>query len=230
MNFLYLHGFASSPQSRKARFFSEKIEAMGWQCLVPDLNVPSFETLSLSSQIELCLQCIAKLDGPIIVVGSSMGGLLAALLEQHLRSSNSAAKIAALILLAPGFGITKRWRQIIGEDGMREWEKSGSRLFFHYKANQELPLHFAFTQDLEHYQTDDFKIDIPVLVFHGIDDQTVPVEHARQFTTLNQLTELVELVELDDGHELGNSLETIWQQSSQFINSLSTASDTKAIP
>lgn len=163
------------------------------------------------------------------MIGSSMGGLLAALLEQHLRTINSASKIAALILLAPGFGITKRWRQIIGDEGMREWEQTGRRLFFHYKANQELPLHFAFTQELERYQTDDFKLDIPVLVFHGTDDQTVPVEHARQFAMFNQLTELVELVELDDGHELGNSLETIWQQSCNFINSLSTASDTKAI-
>lgn len=221
LNFLYLHGFASSPQSRKARFFKEKIELNGWHCSVPDLNVPSFEELSLAAQIDLSSELISQLNGkPFVLIGSSMGGLLAALLEQSLRAKGSRANLKAIILLAPGFGITKRWPQIIGQEGMDNWKRTGFRPFFHYCANQELPLHFAFATDLEHYQTDNFKTDIPTIVFHGIDDQTVPIEHARQFAQLNQSSKLVQLVELNDGHELANSLDTIWLQSYQFTKAL----------
>lgn len=231
MNFLYLHGFASSPQSRKARFFKEKIEQNGWHCLVPDLNVPSFATLSISAQIDLGLELINQLDernevetGPLVIVGSSMGGLLAALLEEKLRQKRSPTKLQAIVLLAPGFGITKRWPQIIGEQGMQSWRETGFRPFFHYAANKELPLHFAFAKDLEHYQTDNFEINIPTIVFHGIDDQTVPIEHARQFAQLNPAAALLEL---DDGHELANSLDLIWLKTCDFLKLPSTASDTK---
>ena len=143
-----------------------------------------------------------------------MGGLLTALLAQELRSNNSTTKLQAIILLAPGFGITKRWPQIIGEQGMKSWRETGFRSFYHYAANKELPLHFGFAKDLEHYQTDSFKIDIPTIVFHGIDDQTVPIENARQFAQLNPAAALIEL---DDGHELANSLDTIWLQSYDFL-------------
>lgn len=228
MNFLYLHGFASSPQSRKARFFKDKIEQNGWHCLVPDLNVPSFAALSLSAQIDLGLELINDLnetnDSPLVIVGSSMGGLLAALLEQELRQQRAATKIQAIVLLAPGFGITKRWPQIIGEQGMQSWRETGFRPFFHYAANQELPLHFAFARELEQYKTDNFEINIPTIVFHGIDDQTVPIEHARQFAQLNPAAALVEL---DDGHELANSLDLIWLQTCDFLKRSSTASDTR---
>jgi len=228
VNFLYLHGFASSPQSRKARFFKDKIEQNGWHCLVPDLNVPSFAALSLSAQIDLGLELINDLnetnDNPLVIVGSSMGGLLAALLEQELRQQRSPTKIQAIVLLAPGFGITKRWPQIIGEQGMQSWRETGFRPFFHYAANQELPLHFAFAKELEQYKTDNFEINIPTIVFHGIDDQTVPIEHARQFAQLNPAAALVEL---DDGHELANSLDLIWLQTCDFLKRSSTASDTR---
>ncbi|MBA4074472.1 MAG: hypothetical protein C0508_05465 [Cyanobacteria bacterium PR.023] len=225
VNFLYLHGFASSPQSRKARFFKEKIEQNGWHCLVPDLNVPSFAALSLSAQIDLGLELINDLDeSPLVIVGSSMGGLLAALLEQELRQQRAPTKLQTIVLLAPGFGITKRWPQIIGEQGMQSWRETGFRQFFHYAANKELPLHFAFAKDLEQYKTDNFEINIPTIVFHGIDDQTVPIEHARQFAQLNPAAALVEL---DDGHELANSLDLIWLQTCDFLKRPSTASDTR---
>ena len=107
---------------------------------------------------------------------------------------------------------------------MQSWRDTGFRPFFHYAANKELPLHFAFAKDLEQYKTDNFEINIPTIVFHGIDDQTVPIEHARQFAQLNPAAALVEL---DDGHELANSLDLIWRQTCDFLKLPSTASDTR---
>ena len=38
MQVLYLHGFASSPQSSKATFLSRKFTERGIRVIVPDLN------------------------------------------------------------------------------------------------------------------------------------------------------------------------------------------------
>ncbi len=223
INFLYLHGFASSPASRKAKFFQDKIKQQSWRCATPDLNVPTFEQLSIASQIEVSQTSALQLGaGPLVLVGSSMGGLLAALLEPQL------ANVAALILLAPGFGITKRWPQIIGADGMAAWKETGARQFFHYGANSDKALHYAFTEELQNIQTEDFRVKTPTIVFHGVNDETVPLEHSVVFASAN--TKLVELVQLNDGHELAQSLDQIWSDSLKFLHrqsiSLCTASDT----
>ena len=208
INFLYLHGFASSPLSRKAKFFESAIAEAGWKCHTPDLNIPSFEKLSLTAQIEECFALAQSIDEPLVLVGSSMGGLLATILHERLPQA------AALILLAPGFGIAERWPELIGDEGMQLWQSSGSRPFFHYRYNCEKPLHYEFAQDLSKHKTDDFTVKIPTIVFHGIDDQTVPIEYARKFAAGN---ESATLVELKDGHELAESLELIWSDSRRFL-------------
>ncbi len=223
LNFLYLHGFASSPTSRKAKFFQLKIEQQSWRCVTPDLNVPTFEQLSIASQMEISQASASQLGaGPLVLVGSSMGGLLAALLEPQL------ASVAALILLAPGFGITRRWPQIIGAGGMTAWKETGARQFFHYGSNSERALHYAFTDELQNIQTEDFQVKKPTIVFHGVNDETVPLEHSIVFAAAN--SKLVELVQLNDGHELAQSLDQIWCDSLKFLIKQNiapcTASDT----
>jgi len=223
LNFLYLHGFASSPASRKAKFFQGKIEGESWRYIAPDLNVPTFEQLSMASQIELAQASAGQFGpGPLILVGSSMGGLLAALLEGKI------ANVAALILLAPGFGITRRWPQIIGGEGMDAWQETGARQFFHYGANAEKALHFTFTHELQKIQTENFQVNTPTIVFHGVNDETVPLEHSKVFAAANE--KLVELVQLNDNHELAQALDQIWHDSMTFLQKHNiaprTASDT----
>ena len=41
-HFVYLHGFASSPQSGKVSFLSERLAARGLTLHCPDLNEPDF--------------------------------------------------------------------------------------------------------------------------------------------------------------------------------------------
>jgi len=48
--FVYLHGFASSPSSRKARFFAERFRELGIGLEVPDLAEGDFRNLTLSAQ------------------------------------------------------------------------------------------------------------------------------------------------------------------------------------
>jgi pimeloyl-ACP methyl ester carboxylesterase len=76
MRAIYLHGFASSPASRKARFFVEKLAGHGLALEALDL-APDFEHLTISGQLAV----IEKASGndAVILIGSSLGGYLAAL-------------------------------------------------------------------------------------------------------------------------------------------------------
>ena len=52
MQVLYLHGFASSPQSSKATFLARKFAERGIQVIVPDLNEPNFSTLTVTRMLQ----------------------------------------------------------------------------------------------------------------------------------------------------------------------------------
>ncbi|MBW8713318.1 MAG: esterase, partial [Acidobacteria bacterium] len=52
MQVLYLHGFASSPESSKATFLSRKFAERGISMIVPDLNAPDFSTLTVTRMLQ----------------------------------------------------------------------------------------------------------------------------------------------------------------------------------
>ncbi|MBU6450852.1 MAG: alpha/beta hydrolase fold domain-containing protein [Cyanobacteria bacterium REEB67] len=212
---IYLHGFASGIGSTKAQYFQDRLLKAGYELALPDLNVPTFSDMTLSAQLEK-VETVARdfAEGrDLILIGSSLGGLLATIASQKLKSRS--LKVQRLILLAPGFGIKERWQELIGAEELDRWRKTGSKSYFHYGLKKELGLKYSFIEDLKNHQTDDLKINLPTLVFHGIKDDTVPIEKSKRFAALNG--DLVELHELVDGHELIASLAVMWDRSANFM-------------
>lgn len=209
---VYLHGFASSPSSAKAQQFEKSFATCGARVKTPDLNVPSFRELTIAAQIDVAELKVREFAGknPVVLVGSSMGGLIACLLSQRLKN------IAAMILMAPGFGIARRWKEFVSEDEYAKWKETGAHLFFHHAENRQMPLGYQFAVDLESRSTDDLVIDVPCLVFHGKNDTTVPVKESENFRANNP--DLVELKILDDDHQLLSSLDYIIEESFNFLS------------
>lgn len=221
LNVLYLHGFASGPSSTKARYFAEHMHRdFGVQTAVPDLNRPTFSEMTISSQLEVARDCLQQFGqkSKTLIVGSSMGGLLATLLAQT-------EDLNALILLAPGFGLPRRWNQMLGANGLSEWKQTGYMDVFHYGLNKNTQLRYEFILDAERYATDTLTVAVPTLVFHGEHDETVPVEESVEFSKFNP--DFVQLEILDDDHQLIKSLETIWSASKLFIEKNFASGDTK---
>ena len=73
---IYLHGFASSPHSRKAQYFHDQFAANGITMLTPALDGGDFEGLTISGQLAILESTIQDLGAapPVTLMGSSMGG------------------------------------------------------------------------------------------------------------------------------------------------------------
>lgn len=214
VNVIYLHGFASGPKSSKAVYFQRELSLLGVPTLIPDLNEPDFEHLTLTSQLKVTRQTIEKvpMEERVVLVGSSMGGLIATLIAKETKN------LAGLILLAPGFGLNKRWTSLLGADALGSWKKNGSVEVFNYAVGKNLPLHYGFFDDINRYVTDELTVQVPTLIFHGKFDETVPISESEAFSLRNQ--DYVQLRKMDDDHQLLSSLEDMWMSSKEFLRLL----------
>jgi uncharacterized protein len=213
LNFLYLHGFASGPGSTKAQYFLAEFQKLGIELHIPDLNQPSFSEMTLSSRLELVSDVVAALpDAPLILWGSSLGGLLALLFAKQHKE-----RVAGLVLLAPALELSKRWEAMLGKEGLKKWSSTGYISVYHYAYKKEEPLAYNFFVDAAKHETSDLSLEIPIVVFHGQNDLTVPIEVSRRFYQNNK--DHVQLVELKDGHELVGSMPMIWSSARSFISS-----------
>jgi len=199
---IYLHGFASSPQSRKAQYFAEKIPDL----IIPDLNQNDFGHLTISRQIA---QIEALLTEPSYIIGSSLGGLTAALLAEKFPDH-----VQKIVLMAPAFEFTKNWRKRLGEETLQNWKTEGYMPIFHYSEQREIPLHYDFFRDAETYCDSDFTNQTPTLILHGINDETVPISVSETYARDKAW---VKFIALDSDHGLGDRLPTLCQETQTFL-------------
>jgi uncharacterized protein len=204
--FVYLHGFASSPGSRKARFFAERFRELGIGLEIPDLAEGNFRNLTLTGQLNV----IARLahDEPVSLIGSSMGGYLAALYAA--RHPGNAEK---LVLLAPAFSFASRWPETLGEPTMQEWKRTNTLQVFHYSEGREVELGYQLVEDARQYEAYP-DVAQPVLIFQGRNDTVVPPEYSVRFAERHSNARLRLL---DSDHELSDVLDEMWMETEEFL-------------
>ncbi len=204
---IYLHGFASSPNGTKGLWFRELFEKRGVQYRAPDLNVPSFEKLTVTAMIERVAQEVEDCPpGPIYLIGSSMGGFV----TTHYLNRHRPPRITKVVLLAPVS--QKIWPE---DEITRLWRETGHTPIFHHAYNEERPLHYQFAEDVERYQSDQVQIELPVLILHGKHDDVV--DH-RGSVTFAENRANVELRLLESGHTLVNQLDEMAAAMLEFFN------------
>jgi len=207
LRFLYGHGFASGPSSTKGVAFAHHFAARGVHVERLNLRVPSFEHLRLSAMIETVRQAIGGPEDRAVMVGSSLGGLTAA------RAAEQDPRIVAVMLLAPAFQVVPRWQAVIGEE-WEAWRRSGWREVRDYTTNELARVDYGFVEDVEKVDVGFPAVSVPTLIVHGVHDDTVPVEHSRRFAAGRAN---VELIEVDDGHELAASLPRLLAEADRFL-------------
>ncbi len=206
--YIYLHGFASSPRSNKAIYLRDRFAEVNIKLNVVDLNQDDFFHLTLTRQIHQVESEITNKSTPIILIGSSFGGLTSTFLAERNRN------IKAIILLAPAFNFFSHLRQNFGEEKLQKWQQRGNYWIYHYGEKNYSLLSYDFIIDLMKYQDKKLQRALPTLIFHGLNDGTIPIQASRKFAAKRPW---VELIELDTDHTLGNVLEKVWQEINQFF-------------
>ncbi|HVO97242.1 MAG TPA: YqiA/YcfP family alpha/beta fold hydrolase [Bryobacteraceae bacterium] len=203
---VYLHGFSSSPQSSKARFFAEKFHAAGVPFVAPQLDQGHFETLTISGQLTVVEQAVD--GGPVVLMGSSLGGYLAALY-----AARHVPDVEKLVLMAPAFRFPSRWKARFSEQELATWKARGSMPFFHYGYNEERELGYQLIEDAAKYEGEP-SFPQPALILHGRNDDVVPAAASEQFA---QRHPNAQLRLLDSGHELTDVTGELWALTAVFL-------------
>ncbi len=213
--FFYLHGFASAPTTTKGRFFAAKFAGLSHHLQIPDLNAGDFSRLTLSRMIQVVRQAISACPpGPIYLLASSMGALVATHFLERYRQAE-AASVAKMLFMAPAFDFLSNRQRGLAPEEWEKWQTEGTIEVYHYGYQKRLPLHYGLIEDLRGY--DAYAADtygVPILIFHGQNDETVDPQQSQRFAQGRPNVSL-RLVESD--HLLHDQLETIWQACLAFF-------------
>ncbi len=211
VRWLYLHGFASSPRSTKARAFVAWGEQRGIAIEALDLRVPSFEHLRFSAIKARVREAIGGDHDRAVLIGSSLGGLAAC------RVAEDDPRVCAVLSMAPAFQLAATWRAKLGATDWETWRRAATLEVDDFATKQKRPLDFGFVEELETLDADPADVRVPVLVVHGTNDTVVSVERSRTWARGRRN---VKLIEVDDAHELGASIPRVLAEADGFFGSL----------
>lgn len=208
--FLYLHGFASGPDSAKGVATAKRFAELGVAVERLNLRLPSFEHLRVSAMMAHVEEAIGGPRDRAVLFGSSLGGLVAS------RVAAEDARVSALVLLAPAFRLFERWRSRLGGE-FAEWERTGWIEVDDHALKKKGRVDFDFVREAESMDAKDGglpDVRVPVVIVHGRRDETVDIEVSRAFAAGKRH---VRLVEVDDGHELVASLPVILGEAERHL-------------
>jgi pimeloyl-ACP methyl ester carboxylesterase len=152
---LYLHGFASSPNSQKIQSLRALLAPMGVELNTPDLNVPSFEKLDFEAMVNRAGKSAGATQA---IVGSSLGSVVA--LEVARRGLH-----VPMVLIAPGLGIRDQWLAKLPPGDPIE--------IFNFARGENMPIHRAFFEQMARVDVDREPPPVPVTIFMGRKDETI---------------------------------------------------------
>ncbi|WP_287128458.1 YqiA/YcfP family alpha/beta fold hydrolase [Candidatus Cyanaurora vandensis] len=210
MRYLYLHGLASGPSSSKGRYFAQLLQDLGQELSCPDLNWPEFQTMTLTSQLQRVQQELGQDPGPVTLLGSSLGGLVAVL------TAIQDSRIVRLCLMAPALGFLASWSEQLGPVILTQWQQTGYLPLYHYAYQRQMELGYAIIPDSAQYNEEKLTRPLPILIFHGRRDAVVSFAVSSQFAKTRPWVQL-ELLESD--HQLTDVLAYLGSTFVQWLDS-----------
>ena len=207
---LYLHGFASGPQSKKGLALAEHYARQGIHLERLDLRQPSLERLDPSAMMRAVREALGGPGERAIVFGASLGGLTAC------RVAEEDARVCALVLMAPALRPGEQLRRTFGPERVRQWEQTGWMETFDYAQKRPVRIHSEFLRELDAEQARSPWPDVrvPTLLIHGRQDTTLHPGYSREWARGKRH---VRLIEVEDGHELVDSLPRIAAEADDFL-------------
>ena len=199
---VYLHGFASSPRSSKARFFAERAAGLGWAYTCPDLNEPDFTALTVSRMID---QADAADRGTRRRAPWRWWDRAWARLSRCTPPPGGASEArcrrwtASCCWRPPSISVPSLEEEF-GPARMAAWQHSGRLPVFHYGDDAMRELGWDFMPDARAFDSDAVQLDLPILIYQGSGDEVVAPGQRRAMGGHAVRRSRLRLV--DDGHQL----------------------------
>jgi len=206
---LYVHGFTSSAQSRKAQFFRDKFQAfpqVRFRAIDFNPTPKDFEYMTTTGLINRLRQHVLDHElGHFSIIGSSYGGLIG------LHYAHRFGGVERMLLLAPALFWLSGW---LSEEQLEQWKQAGAAPVFHEAFQKEIPIRYDLHLDGLGY-LEPVPPAAPITIVHGYRDETVPIRHSREYAA--HFPDKVKLIEVDAGHDLNGHLEFIWEHVQSFL-------------
>lgn len=159
-------------------------------------------------------QVTAALDrlrpaAPVVLIGSSLGAFVA--VQVALKRP---AQVTRLVLLAPALAFGRQEGRQLGDRDLPQWKTTGLTNVFHYGYGRMMPVGYELYADACGYDCAAATPQMPIQVFQGRRDTVVDPASVEQWARRRSN---VTLHMLDDDHQLGGSLEEIWQEMERFL-------------
>lgn len=184
---IWLPGFKSEMTSTKASYLAAFARARGLAMTRLDYSghgqsPGKVEEGTLGRWLEEVRTVFTRCsEGPQIVIGSSMGGNLALLLLRELMRTapNEAARIKALVLIAPAWDMTRLMWERMSESARREITERGIWMRPSRYGDGPYPITRALIENGRQHLISSEPLDPgrPVHILHGLQDADVPWEH-----------------------------------------------------
>ncbi len=207
----WLGGFMSDMKGTKAQALDQWAEEKGRACLRFDYSGHGesggdFTDGTIGRWLEESVAVYARfVQGPQVVIGSSMGGWLALLLARELKKRNGAPPIAGMVLIAPAVDFTEElmWKNFsaaikreIGEKGV--WLRPSQ-----YSEGPYPITRFLIEDGRKHLLLGGLiETGCPVHILQGVQDPDVPWRHAVELVSRFARDDVVLTLIKDGDHRL----------------------------
>ena len=181
---VFLHGFASTADGSKSQALARHARARGYAWLRVDLSghgrsdgcFDDFKLSALLADVEAILDVLA--DRPAILVGSSMGGWLAAL-----AALRRPRQVRGLVLIAPAFNFIQSHFGALPAEELAAWQRAGWREFEDRYEGTHYRLHHDVLADAAPFDifAKPAVLACPVILIHGERDEAVPLALVEAF-------------------------------------------------
>ena len=182
---VYVHGFASHQKGEKVLYFRDRFNERGYAFLTFDhrghgSSSGTMKDLTVTRNLEDLDRILASQSKAFkkhVLIGSSMGGQTAAWF-----AALHPGRIAANLLIAPGFRFLENRKKALGPEGLAELETRGEVAVRNEWV--EVTIGKEMLVDAEKYPVEKIlsRYQTPTMILHGIEDKTVSFEDSVSFT------------------------------------------------